>query len=114
MFHAGVITTQIGNAYACRTERTSVFKIGLLSNRFLLIGILIELALINLLIYVQPFQTVFEHGPLPPIYWIFLALYAPVMFLAEEGRKAVMRRIEMRPAYQPGLAGRPTFEGGKP
>jgi magnesium-transporting ATPase (P-type) len=94
MFHAGVVATQIGNAYACRTERTSVFKTGLLSNRFLLIGILVELALINMLIYVQPFQTIFELGPLPLTYWGFLALYPPIMFMAEEARKMVMRRIE--------------------
>jgi Ca2+-transporting ATPase len=96
MFHAGVITTQIGNALACRTERTSVFKIGLFSNHFLLVGFLVELTLISILIYVQPFQTIFEEGPLPPHYWAFLFLYAPVMFLAEEARKAVMRRIEAR------------------
>jgi Ca2+-transporting ATPase len=96
MFHAGVITTQIGNAYACRTERTSVFKIGFFSNRFLLVGFLVELTLISILIYVEPFQTIFEHGPLPLQYWGFLFLYAPVMFLAEEARKAVMRRIEAR------------------
>jgi len=107
MFHAGVITTQIGNAYACRTERTSVFKIGLFSNRFLLVGILVELTLISTLIYAQPFQTIFEHGPLPLPYWGFLFLYAPVMFLAEEARKAVMRKIEVRRcASQAGPAAR--------
>ena len=104
IFHAGVITTQIGNAYACRTERTSVFKIGFFSNRFLLLGFLVELVLINTLIYVQPFQTVFEHGPLPLKYWGLLALYAPVMFLAEEGRKWLMRRIEARRAKSAPLA----------
>ncbi len=94
MFHAGVITTQIGNAYACRTERTSVFKVGFFSNRFLLFGFLVELTLISILIYAQPFQSIFEHGPLPLRYWGFLLLYAPVMFLAEEARKGVMRRID--------------------
>jgi P-type Ca2+ transporter type 2C len=102
MFHAGVVTSQIGAAFACRTERTSVFKVGLLSNRFLLAGILVELTLITTLIYVQPFQTIFEHGPLPLQYWAFLFLYPPVLFLAEEGRKAVMRQIEARR-----LAGQP-------
>jgi len=92
MFHAGVITTQIGNAYACRTERISVFKIGFFSNRFLLVGILVELTIISILIYVQPFQTLFEHGPLPLKYWAFLLIYPPVMFLAEEGRKMFLRR----------------------
>ncbi|MCX6093138.1 MAG: cation-transporting P-type ATPase [Candidatus Bipolaricaulota bacterium] len=98
MFHAGVITTQIGNAYACRTERTSVFKAGFFSNRFLLFGFAFELALIALMIYVQPLQTLFEEGPLPLRYWPVLFLYPPVMFFAEEGRKAIMRRHERRRA----------------
>jgi P-type Ca2+ transporter type 2C len=96
IFHAGVITTQIGNAFACRTDKTSVFRIGVLSNRFLLLGIGIELALITVLIYVQPFQTIFEHGPLPLPYWAFIALYAPLMFLVEEARKAVVRWWDTR------------------
>ncbi|MCX6093273.1 MAG: cation-transporting P-type ATPase, partial [Candidatus Bipolaricaulota bacterium] len=65
MFHAGVITTQIGNAYACRTERTSVFKAGFFANRFLLFGFAFELALIVCMIYLPPFQALFEEGPLP-------------------------------------------------
>lgn len=91
IFHAGVITTQIGNAFARRTERSSVFKIGLFSNRFLLIGVATELALICLLIYVQPFQTIFEEGSLPLRFWGFIALYAPIMLLVEEARKALVR-----------------------
>jgi magnesium-transporting ATPase (P-type) len=100
MFHAGVITTQIGNAYACRTERTSVFKIGFFSNRFLLFGFAFELALIVLMIYTPPFQALFEEGPLPLKYWGFLFLYPPIMFLAEEGRKAILRRMERRRAVR--------------
>lgn len=64
MTHASVVTTQIGNAFAHRTNRQSVFKVGLLSNRFLLLGILIEAIEINILIYVQPFQSIFHHRPL--------------------------------------------------
>jgi len=94
MFHAGVITTQIGNAYACRTERTSVFKAGFFSNRFLLFGFAFELALFAVMIYLPPFQSLFEEHPFPPLYWLVLFLYPPVMFLAEEGRKAIMRRLE--------------------
>ncbi len=104
MFHAGVVTTQIGNAYACRTERTSVFKIGFFSNRFLLFGFAFELALIALMIYAPPLQALFEEGPLPLGYWGFLFLYPPIMFFAEEGRKAVLRRMERRRAHRAEVA----------
>jgi Ca2+-transporting ATPase len=96
IFLAGVITTQIGNAYACRTDRTSVFRIGLLSNHFLLIGFLVELILVSILIYVPPFQEIFELAPLPLQFWAFIFVYPSIMLLAEEGRKAFMRRWERR------------------
>jgi magnesium-transporting ATPase (P-type) len=96
IFLAGVITTQIGNACACRTRRTSVFTIGLFSNRFLVIGILIELILVNILIYVPALREIFELAPLPVHFWVFLFTYPPVMYFAEEGRKAFMRRWERR------------------
>ncbi len=104
MFHAGVVTTQIGNAYACRTERTSVFKAGFFSNRFLLFGFAFELALIALMIYAPPFQALFEEGPLPLGYWGFLFLYPPIMFFAEEGRKAIVRAMERRRAERAAIA----------
>ncbi|MHB8834892.1 MAG: cation-translocating P-type ATPase [Candidatus Methylomirabilia bacterium] len=102
MFHAGVVATQIGNAYACRTERSSVWSVGFWSNRLLLAGFAAELALIAALIYLPPLRRLFEEGPLPPKYWLFLMLYPPVMFLAEEGRKAFMRRRERRAAVNAG------------
>jgi len=92
IFLGGVVTSQIGNAFACRTDRASVFSIGFWSNRLLLCGFLVELALVALLIYLPPFQRIFELGPLPLRYWPILFLYPPVLFLAEEARKAVLRR----------------------
>jgi sodium/potassium-transporting ATPase subunit alpha len=32
----GIVVMQVGNAFACRTERVSVFRIGIFGNRFLL------------------------------------------------------------------------------
>ena len=96
IFLAGVIATQIGNAYACRTRQASVFTIGFFSNRLLLIGIMVELILVNILIYVPPFQQIFELAPLPLYCWAIIFIYPPVMFLAEEGRKAFVRWWERR------------------
>jgi hypothetical protein len=104
IFHMGVIATQIGNAYAVRTEKMSYFfqhglRAGLrwlVSNRFLLLGFVAEVTLINIVVYVQPFQTVFEEGPISPLWWAFIIWYAPVLFLLEEGRKAIVRWQDRR------------------
>jgi magnesium-transporting ATPase (P-type) len=99
MFFAGVVATQVGNAMACRTRRMSVFSIGLLSNRFLLAGFLSEVTLLAILMYVPSLAALFDLGPLPPGFWAILPLFPLVMFLAEEARKAVMRR-RSRGAFQ--------------
>ncbi|MFA5866976.1 MAG: cation-transporting P-type ATPase [Actinomycetota bacterium] len=92
MTHAAVVTTQIGNGFAQRTNRESIFKVGFFSNKFLLWGILGECIGIFVLIYVQPFQRIFEHGPLGLVDWIFLFSLAPLLLIADEIRKYFIRR----------------------
>jgi len=94
VFHAGVVTAQIGNAFTCRTEKGRVYRLGLFSNRFLLVGIGFELALILALIYLPPLATLFEHRPLPLFYWGGLLLYAPVVYGLDRMRKSLARRVD--------------------
>jgi magnesium-transporting ATPase (P-type) len=98
MFHAGVVATQIGNSLACRTERASVFRAGFWGNRLLLGGFCFELLLMCLMLYVPPVARIFEEGPLPLRFWAVLLLYPPALLLAEEARKAFVRRREARRA----------------
>jgi len=44
-----------------------------------------------MLIYVPALAFVFHLAPLAPVHWLLLASYGPVLLLAEEGRKALMR-----------------------
>ncbi len=88
---AGIIATQIGNVFACRTERESVFMINLLSNRLVLIGIAAELILISVIVYSPLTQRIFNTYPLTFVDWAFLFTFTPLIFLAEEGRKYILR-----------------------
>ncbi len=96
VFHAGVITAQIGNAFACRRETWGTRPPGwgslraALGNRFLWGGIAIEIAVIAALIYLAPLARIFEHRPLPPVYWIGLGLYAPALYGLDALRKCVI------------------------
>jgi magnesium-transporting ATPase (P-type) len=94
-FHAGVVTCQLGNVWACRTETERVRRMGWLSNRFLVTGIAVELALIVVIIY-SPLSTVFEHLPLPPQWWIGLLAFAPILFTLEWIRKNILRYMQRR------------------
>ncbi len=83
---------QVGAGMAFRTSRESVFRIGLLSNRFLLVGIAFEIALLFALLYVPALPEAFHMRPLDPRAWLLLAVWPVMVFGAEEARKAVVRR----------------------
>ncbi len=86
-----VVTTQIGNLFAQRTERISFFRTPLLNNRLIWVGIASELALVSVLIYTPFFQGLFGTGAFPLRNWLFLFAWTPSLLLADELRKAVLR-----------------------
>jgi magnesium-transporting ATPase (P-type) len=88
---ASVVATQIGNLFAQRTESLSVLQIGFFSNRLIWVGIGTELALLLLLVYTPPLQTIFGTAALPLHHWWFLLAWTPLLFLADELRKAFVR-----------------------
>jgi magnesium-transporting ATPase (P-type) len=96
VYHAGVIMAQIGNAFACRSDRARSSNLGWLSNIYLLAGILIELAGIFGIIYIPFIAGVFNHTPLPAWMWAGLALYAPILYTVEWIRKAIQRALQKR------------------
>jgi P-type Ca2+ transporter type 2C len=91
---AGIMATQIGNVFACRTEREFVLKIGFLRNRLVLIGIAAELILISVIVYFPLTQKIFNTYSLTFVDWTFLFTFTPLIFLAEEGRKYILRLIK--------------------
>ncbi len=93
---AGIVSVQVGNVFCCRTDRESVFKVGLFSNKLVLLGILCELSLIFLVVYTAFFQNVFGTAPLGLKDWILLLTFGPVILFLEEGRKWLLRRFGSR------------------
>jgi magnesium-transporting ATPase (P-type) len=91
-----VVATQIGNVFAQRTERVSVFHIGLFSNKLILWGILSELVIVGLIVYVPFFQQIFGTAAFPLENWLFLLMWTPSLVVVDELRKAFMRRRERR------------------
>jgi magnesium-transporting ATPase (P-type) len=93
VFHAGVVTSQIGNAFACRTEKSNVHQMGWLSNRNLILASFISLIILIATIYL-PFMTeIFDHTALPPISWIGLGLFIPILYGLEKARKLIVLSI---------------------
>ena len=92
VFYGGVVMAQVGNAFACRTDTHRGQHLGWTHNRLLLFGIMASIALIILLIYFPPLANIFDHIPIPPALWIWLGLYAPILYTLDWIRKAIFRR----------------------
>jgi magnesium-transporting ATPase (P-type) len=89
---AGIVASQIGNIHCCRTDRKSVFQVGLFSNKLASIGILSEILLIFVFIYTPFFQKIFGLVPLRVIDWLLLITFPIIIISIEELRKLFMRK----------------------
>jgi P-type Ca2+ transporter type 2C len=91
VYFAGLVISQVGNALACRSDRARGSSIGWLSNKYLWIGILLEIAGILAIIYIPFLANLFKVVPLPAWMWILLAMNALVLYSMEWIRKAIVR-----------------------
>jgi len=92
MAFAAIVFTQIAMVQNCRTERASLFKIGLFSNRSIMFGIVFEILLVTALAYVPFLHDVFSTSAIGLKGWIFLIIIPFPMILIEELRKLYMRK----------------------
>ena len=69
---------QVLRAYTNRSERASVFSLGVFSNRWMQYAALSSTALLLAVVYVPGLNTVFNAIPLSPAHW---ARLAPLLFL---------------------------------
>lgn len=90
---AAIIFCQIAAALNCRSKYTSVFKLGLFSNHRIWAGIIFEIILLAILVYTPGLQTVFNTAPLQIKDWVFLFIIPIPLFLIEEFRKLIFRKI---------------------
>jgi potassium/sodium efflux P-type ATPase len=88
---ASIVFCQIGMVLNCRTERQSVFKVGLFANKRVIFGIVFEIFLLSAIIYVPFLQSIFNTAPIGIKEWLFLIVLPIPIVLIEELRKAVSR-----------------------
>jgi magnesium-transporting ATPase (P-type) len=91
-----IVACQIGNVFACRSERTSIFRLGFFSNPSIWLGIAAELALILAIIYIPPLQKVFGTAPLSAWQWWVLIICPPLILVADEIRKSIVGKYWLK------------------
>jgi ATPase, P-type (transporting), HAD superfamily, subfamily IC len=92
MSFLGIVIMQVANVFACRTEVASMFSVSLFKNKLLNIGIVFEIVLTALLIYVPFLQKIFDTYPVSLKHWLFYVAFMPILIGAEEIRKYILRR----------------------
>jgi Ca2+-transporting ATPase len=100
---AAIVVGQFFNALAVRTDRQSVFTVGLFSNPRLIAAGCFGIGLMAAISYVPVLQDVFNTAALGAVDWAVLAGFGVLLLAAEEARKWWVRR---RPA--PAVTGKET------
>ncbi|MGB9913980.1 MAG: cation-translocating P-type ATPase [Candidatus Bathyarchaeales archaeon] len=93
MTFAGIVVAQVGNVLACRTSKVSVFKTKLSTNKWIILGIIAQLSILAVIIYVPFMQQIFKTTALGVYDWAFLASLAVIVVAAEEIRKFFARHL---------------------
>lgn len=90
MVLGAIIFSQIANVLNCRTNKVSVFKKGLFSNRSIWFGIIFEVILFLILTITPGLQELFNTTPLLPVDWLFLFCLPIPLVIIDEIKKWVL------------------------
>jgi sodium/potassium-transporting ATPase subunit alpha len=89
-----IVITQIGNVFACRSLKDSIFSIGFLSNKLIFAAIMAEVLLQLFIVYHPYGNKIFGTAPINLGVWLILIPFSIVLLLAEELRKFYVRRYK--------------------
>jgi hypothetical protein len=87
---------QMMNVVLCRHPFKSAFSLGLLGNRYILMGLAAELGVILFIIYTAAGNWLFGTAPIAATVWLLALAGAALMWVLEESRKAWLRRMLAR------------------
>ena len=89
---------ELFRAYTVRSERASVFRLGLFSNKYMQYAVALSIVLMLLVVNVPFLQTVFNTHFLSWDKWLTVVGLALLPAIAEEFTKLYLRKSEQRPA----------------
>jgi calcium-translocating P-type ATPase len=93
---AGIVSCQIGTAFAARTHDASLRQVGVFANPLLLWGIAFELLFTAAVIWLPPLQSVFGTAGLDAWMVLMILPFGPIVWGADELRRQRARRRAAR------------------
>ncbi|MCK9376951.1 MAG: cation-translocating P-type ATPase [Syntrophobacterales bacterium] len=91
MVFVTLVLAELVNAFNCRSEYHSIFRVGVLANRFLLLATLISLGMVVAVVQVPPLAQLFHAAPLGWKEWLFASFLAFLLLPVVEVTKWLMR-----------------------
>jgi Ca2+-transporting ATPase len=79
-----IVSFELWSAFAARSEKYSLFKVGPLANRWLIIAVFSSLALQLAVVYVPFLQPVFNTVPLSLVDWLIIILLSSTALISVE------------------------------
>ncbi len=96
MTQAGIVVSQFFNSFAVRTDRESLWHVGVLTNPALIGAGAIGLTFMAAVSYVPLLQGIFHTAPLRLSDWLILVAFGVLLLAADESRKAWHRHAHGR------------------
>jgi sodium/potassium-transporting ATPase subunit alpha len=91
-FFASVIICQVADVLICRTRRQSIFRKGFFTNKLLYWGIISELLILAVIVYLPFTHSFFGTAPLSLFELLLSVPFALIIFFGDEVRKIYIRR----------------------
>ena len=89
---AGIIATQIANAFVCRSPSVSIFTLGIFSNRLVLAGVATDVLLAVFIVYTPIGNSLFACARIGADVWLLLIPFALLLLVTDETRKYFVKR----------------------
>lgn len=90
-YYVCMVVVQIADCIICKTRRLSIIKQGM-SNHMLNLGILAEISISLLIVYVPAFNHILITSPVPLIIWLIPIPYGIILILVDELRRFLIRK----------------------
>jgi P-type Ca2+ transporter type 2C len=92
MTQAGIVVSQFFNGLTVRSDRESIFRLGVLSNPRLVAAECLGVGIMAAISYVPALQSLFHTAPLRAVDWVVLLAFGVLLIAADEARKWWVRR----------------------
>lgn len=90
---ATLILAELFRAFASRSERASVFSIGIFGNKLMNFAVGGSILLLFAVVYIPGVNSIFDNVPLNPVAWLFIVPVALIPFCVSEIIKLIKRKF---------------------